>query len=119
MKVLFALINMNLGGTEKSFLNLVESLPKDTAITLLLLENTGDLLSEIPKNVNLIILEKSNEVNAAINYGFNVLFLEYLKKFKLLKSLKSVLFYIFSKIDKKNDYYYLFFKNELTELPEK
>ncbi len=28
-KVLFVLINMNLGGTEKSFLNLVDQLPKD------------------------------------------------------------------------------------------
>lgn len=116
MKILFVLINMNLGGTEKSFLNLVENLSQDYEITLLLLENSGDLLNDIPQNVNLQIIENSGEVNAAIKYGFSVMFCRYLREFNVLKSLKTVLFYIFSKIDKKTDYYYLFFKSELPKL---
>ena len=118
MKVLFVLINMNLGGTEKSLLNLIEILPKDTEITVLLLEKTGDLLADIPENVKILQIENAAEVNAAIKFGFNTLFLNYLKQFKILKSAKAVLYYLFSKVDKKHDFYYLFFKKQLSKLNE-
>jgi glycosyltransferase involved in cell wall biosynthesis len=115
MKLLFFLINMNLGGTEKSFLNLVSTLPSDYQITLLLLEKSGDLIRDIPKNVNLKIVENADEVNTTINSGFYVLFLKYFKEFKFWKSFKSILFHVLSKVDKKNDYPYIFFKNELSK----
>lgn len=45
---------MNLGGTEKSFLSLVETLPEEYEIDLLLLEKNGELLSQLPSKVNVI-----------------------------------------------------------------
>lgn len=116
MKILFFLINMNLGGTEKSFLNLLESLPKDDEVTLLLLDESGDLLSELPPHVNLKIIHNSVETNSIIKNGFNVLFLQYLKRYKILKSLQALTYYFLAKIDKKNDYYYRFSKNQLKKL---
>lgn len=52
-KVLFLLNNMNIGGTEKSFLNLLETLsPEEYDVTLLLLEATGGFMEYIPSWVH-------------------------------------------------------------------
>jgi len=74
MKLLFVLINMNLGGTEKSFLNLVESLSIEDEVTLLLIENSGDLLHELPDSVKIIYLENSDDINNTINGSLYILF---------------------------------------------
>ncbi|MBC5864219.1 glycosyltransferase [Flavobacterium turcicum] len=116
MKLLFVLINMNLGGTEKSFLNLIETLSTDDEVTLLLLENSGELLNEIPDRVKIIYLENSNEINKVINTSFNVLFLQSLKRLKVATAFKSLLYYFISKLDVKNDYYYSFVKNKVPKI---
>ncbi len=52
-KILFLLNNMNIGGTEKSFLNLLGTLsPEEYNITLLLLEATGGFMEYIPSWVH-------------------------------------------------------------------
>lgn len=69
MKVLYFLINMNLGGTEKSFLNLLEELPADTEVDLLLLEDKGSLMNSIPNTVNVSVIENSGIINNYIALG--------------------------------------------------
>ena len=45
-KILFVLNNMNIGGTEKACLNLLETLsPQEYEVTLMLLEKTGGYMS--------------------------------------------------------------------------
>ena len=57
-KLLFMLINMNIGGTERSFLNLLYTLnPDEFDVTLLLLEEKGGYLEDVPSWVNVRILE--------------------------------------------------------------
>ena len=57
-KLLFMLINMNIGGTERSLLNLLYTLdPDEYDVTLLLLEETGGYLEDVPSWVNVRILE--------------------------------------------------------------
>ena len=52
-KILFLLNNMNIGGTEKSFLNLLGKLsPEEYDVTLLLLEATGGFMEYIPSWVH-------------------------------------------------------------------
>ena len=52
-KILFLLNNMNIGGTEKSFLNLLGTLsPEEYDVTLLLLEATGGFMEYIPSWVH-------------------------------------------------------------------
>lgn len=60
---------MNLGGTEKSFLNLVDQLPKDCEIDLLFLEEQGVLMNEIPANVNVLLIENHQIINEFIKSG--------------------------------------------------
>ncbi|MGM1055653.1 MAG: glycosyltransferase [Bacteroidota bacterium] len=60
MKISFFLINMNLGGTEKAFLNLANELLKlNIEIELILLECKGDLLKAVPANIAIKTLDYS------------------------------------------------------------
>ena len=52
-KVLFVLNNMNIGGTEKSLLNLIDTIsPVKYDVTLLLLEKTGGFMEYVPSWVH-------------------------------------------------------------------
>jgi glycosyltransferase involved in cell wall biosynthesis len=107
---------MNLGGTEKSFLNLVESLSITDDVTLLLLENSGDLLHELPDSVKIIYLENSDEINNTINSSLSVIFLQSLKQLHLTKAFRSLLYYFIAKLDVRSDYYYSFVKNKVQKI---
>ena len=62
-KVLFMLINMNVGGTEKALLNMIVEMPRDEFdITILMLEEYGGFLKDIPKNVKIKYLDYYDEI---------------------------------------------------------
>ncbi|MGM8364860.1 glycosyltransferase [Virgibacillus sp. W0181] len=53
-KILFMLISMNVGGTERAFLNMLHELPKEEYdITVLLLQKKGGFYQDIPKHVTI------------------------------------------------------------------
>jgi glycosyltransferase involved in cell wall biosynthesis len=57
-KIVFMVINMNIGGTEKALLNMINEMPKDQyEITVLMLEKYGGFLDAIPKEVRVEYLE--------------------------------------------------------------
>lgn len=57
-KVLFALSSMNVGGTEKAFLNLMDTLsPEEYDVTLLLLEKSGGFLPFVPAWIKIETLD--------------------------------------------------------------
>lgn len=57
-KILFMLTYMNLGGTEKAFVNLLDDMnPQKYEVTLLLLEKKGELIKFIPEWVHIEVLE--------------------------------------------------------------
>lgn len=100
MKLIFFLINMNLGGTEKSFLNLVDALPKDYEIDLLLLEEKGELLKYLPKNVNVKIIENHKKINEFIKYGCPVFALRELMRGRFVSFYKNAQTYFLYKFNK-------------------
>ena len=56
-KICFVLNNMNVGGTEKAFLNMVQLLPREKFdVTLLLLERSGGFLPMVPDHVRIEII---------------------------------------------------------------
>ena len=62
-KILFLLNNMNIGGTEKSFLNLLGTLsPEEYDVTLLLLEATGGFMEYIPSWVHVEVMSSYSEM---------------------------------------------------------
>lgn len=61
-KILIVNNNMQIGGIQKSLLNLLNSINKDYDITLLLFSNYGVLYKDIPKNVKIVFADKRIQV---------------------------------------------------------
>jgi glycosyltransferase involved in cell wall biosynthesis len=67
-KVLFMVINMNIGGTEKALLNMIDAMPEDRYdITILMLEEYGGFLGFIPKRVKVIQLTGYESIKSLMN----------------------------------------------------
>lgn len=66
-KILFMMIDMNVGGTEKAFLNLVSEMDfTKYGVTLLLLEAKGGFLKDVPKEVQIETLENYEQIKDEI-----------------------------------------------------
>lgn len=61
-KILIVNNNMQIGGIQKSLLNLLNNINNDYDITLLLFSDYGILFKEIPKNVKVIFADKRTQV---------------------------------------------------------
>ena len=68
-KIIFMLINMNVGGTEKALLNMIEEIPKDKyEITILMLEEYGGFLNFIPPGVNIEYVKGYKEIKECLTF---------------------------------------------------
>ena len=67
-KILFALANMNVGGVEKSFLSLLNTIGQDEyEVDLLLLERKGGYLEYVPKWINIIEYGEYGKIKNQLN----------------------------------------------------
>lgn len=89
---------MNLGGTERSLLNLISSLPEDYEIDVLLLEEKGLLLNRFPKNVNLKQIENHEKINEFIRLGCRRFAFNELKRGNPISFLKNIFVFSLYKI---------------------
>ena len=67
-KVVFMVINMNIGGTEKALLNMISEMSlEEYEITILMLEKYGGFLGDIPKEVKVRYLSEYKEIKPLLN----------------------------------------------------
>lgn len=67
-KVVFMVINMNIGGTEKALLNMISEMSlEEYEITILMLEKYGGFLEDIPKEVKVRYLNEYEEIKPLFN----------------------------------------------------
>ena len=60
--ILFMIINMNIGGTEKALLNMIAEInPDEYNVTLLMLEEYGGFLEELPRWISIKYLDGYNK----------------------------------------------------------
>lgn len=106
-KILFMIINMNIGGTEKALLNILDEIDNSKyEITLLMLEKYGDFLNNIPSHVKIEYLKGYSEIKDDLNLPPYIISKKYLKNGQLLKSIKIVKSYTSSKIlDDRSSYF--------------
>ncbi|AND41924.1 glycosyltransferase [Cytobacillus oceanisediminis] len=105
--VLFMLINMNVGGTEKALLNMISEMPREKfEITLLMLEKYGGFLDSIPSYVKVEYLKGYDKIKQHIKQPMHITALEFLKKGKFLKGFIIIFLLIISKITKEKSLYY-------------
>lgn len=91
IKILFRLRSLEMGGVPRVVLDLLRNLPKDKFdLTLMLNLYQGELVSEIPKDIQLIVIEKGREQMSSnpfiqkIQLGLRRLRLEIYDKFPAL-----------------------------------
>lgn len=117
--ILFMAINMNVGGTEKALLTMLNEFPKEKyKVTVLLLDNYGGFLNQIPKWVQLKYLNKYKELKKYINEPPQNLVKELLNKRKYITAFKLSLNYFISKIKDDISYYYKYLLRDVDDLEE-
>ncbi|MCU5463399.1 glycosyltransferase [Bacillus cereus] len=100
-KILFMVINMNIGGTEKALLNMVAEIPKDKyEVTILMLEKKGDFLNFIPKGVRIEYVKDYEEMQYILNKPTRLVIAGFIKQRKIVKALQLAVLYVISKIMK-------------------
>ncbi|RKD23247.1 glycosyl transferase [Ammoniphilus oxalaticus] len=98
-KVLFMLINMNVGGTEKALLTMLSEIPKDKYdITLLLLEEIGGFMESIPDEVEVIHLKNYDKMKTLLNDPPNVQAKRFMKQGQWLKAANIIKHRILAKV---------------------
>ncbi|MES5956147.1 glycosyltransferase [Bacillus fungorum] len=100
-KILFMIINMNIGGTEKALLNMVAEIPKEKyEVTILMLEKKGDFLNFIPKEVHIEYVKGYEEMQYILNKPTRLVIADFIKQRKIVKALQLAVLYVISKIMK-------------------
>ena len=106
-KIIFTVINMNVGGVEKALLNMLAELPKDEYdVTVLMLEEYGGFLKYIPSWVNVRILDYYDEIKQLVNAPPQLIAKELYKNKQYLESFKILFNYTITKLTNNMSYYY-------------
>lgn len=106
-KILFLLINMNIGGTEKSLLNLLDTLsPDEYDITLLLLEATGGFMEFIPSWVHIETVSGYSEMKPEIMLPPVSVVKQYLRNHKVWCAIRLFAGHLFFKVTEDRTPYY-------------
>ncbi|MEH7336934.1 glycosyltransferase, partial [Neobacillus drentensis] len=106
-KIIFMIINMNVGGTEKALLNMIDEIPKDKYdITLLMLENYGEFLKYVPSEVQIEYLKGYDSIKNLLNEPPLRIALNFMKKGNIRNAIKIAYFYLISKLTKNRGIYF-------------
>src|SRR5690625_1577892 len=98
-KVIFMIINMNVGGTERALLNMIAEMPEEKYdITILMLEKYGGFLESIPSRVHLKCLDKYLDIKDILNKPPKEVVKDHLKKGFLMKGLSLFIIYFLSRV---------------------
>ncbi|MFE7060543.1 glycosyltransferase [Sutcliffiella sp. NPDC057660] len=100
-KILFMVINMNIGGTEKALLNMINEMPREEFdITIMMLENYGGFLNHIPKWVNVKFVNGYKEMKDILNDPPREMILKKFRSENLFKVLKLCIIYFLCTLKK-------------------
>lgn len=99
--ILFMIINMNVGGTEKALLTMFSEIDKEKYdVTLLMLEEFGGFLDDIPEWVNIKYVNYYSDIKSVLNKPLHTTALEQVKSGRIGEFIKYSYFYLLSKIKK-------------------
>ncbi len=99
-KVIFMIINMNVGGTERALLNMIEEMPEEKYdITILMLEKCGGFLDFIPKRVHQIFLNEYRDMKEILNGTSKEVVKDQFRNGMIIKGIILILIYLLLKPD--------------------
>lgn len=106
-KILFVVKSMNIGGVEKSLISLLNTISKDEYnVDVLLLENNGGFLNQIPSWVNVKVLEEYSLIKDAVNLPPLKVIKTKFKSKDIIDACKLAIAYLLSKLFKNSKLYY-------------
>ena len=118
-KVLFMCINMNIGGTEKALLTMLNEIDDSKYdITLLMLEEYGGFLNEIPSFVKVKYVNEYKSIKPFVNEPPKILIKRLIKNKAYLTGLSILLNYSISKITNNISYYYKYILKNIKGIDE-
>ena len=118
-KILFMCINMNIGGTEKALLTMLNEMDRSKyEITLLMLEEYGGFLNQIPDGIKVMYLKEYKTLKKFINDPPQLVAKELIKNKKIIKGLSLLVIYIISKLMKDISIYYKYILRNVDTLNE-
>ena len=118
-RILFMCINMNIGGTEKALLTMLNEIDSSKYdITLLMLEEYGGFLNEIPSFVKVKYINEYKAIKPFINKPPKLLAKELIKNKKCIKGILTLLNYSISKMTNNISYYYKYISKNIKNIEE-
>lgn len=118
-KLLFMCINMNIGGTEKALLTMLNEIDDSKYdITLLMLEEYGGFLNEIPSFVKVKYVDEYKSIKPFVNEPPKILIKRLIKNKAYLTGLSTLLNYSISKITNNISYYYKYILKNIKGIDE-
>lgn len=118
-KILFMCINMNIGGTEKALLTMLNKIDDSKYdITLLMLEEYGGFLNEIPSFVKVKYVDEYKSIKPFVNEPPKILIKRLIKNEEYLIGLSTLLNYSISKITNNISYYYKYILKNVKKVDE-
>ena len=114
------LINMNIGGTEKALLNMISEIPRDKyKITILMLEEYGGFLKEIPEDVKIKYVNKYKTIKTLLDIPLHINSWNEFKKGNVTKAINLLFLYLISKVFKERNLLYKYILKDHIVIPEK
>lgn len=111
-KIIFMLIDMNVGGTEKALLNMISEIPQDAYdITILMLEENGGFLNCIPDGVHVEYLEGYQKIKDELNLPPQITALDLLKQGKVVRAFNIAFLHLISKMMKERSIFFKYILN--------
>lgn len=118
-RIYFQLAAMNVGGVEKSWLNLIETLPQDKyEIHLGLINPIGGYMEYIPSYVKVHHVDCYNPFKSEINDPPQIVLKNKLKKGKLLNAIILFFLYLQCKINNNRYYFYKYITRNVPQSTE-
>lgn len=112
-------INMNIGGTEKALLTMLNEMDRRKYdITLFMLEEYGGFLNQIPDGIKVMYLKEYKTLKKFINNPPQLVAKELIKNRKIIKGLSVLFVYIISKLMKDISIYYKYILSNVDTLNE-
>ncbi len=118
-KILFMCINMNIGGTEKALLTMLNEIDDSKYdITLLMLEEYGGFLNEIPSFVKVKYVDEYKSIKPFVNEPPKILIKRLIRNKEYLTGLTTLSSYSISKITNNISYYYRYILRNVKKIDE-
>lgn len=118
-KVLFMCINMNIGGTEKALLTMLNEMDSSKYdITLLMLEEYGGFLNEIPSFVKVKYVNEYKYIKQFIKEPPQILAKKLISNKKYVSGFSTLFNYSIAKLTNDMSYYYKYILRNVKEIEE-